>query len=190
MKSSLICFQTVLTALVTNAAPLHTQLETRASWPDLPFKVSGRNILSASGSNVVYVGTNWPGHGESMLPEGLNYNSIENIVGLIKSLDMNAVRLTYAIEMIDDIYANSPDQTLEATLVKALGQENGTAVLSQILEHNPQFNSETTRLEVCCSPLHAVRGLMLIRGTGLRRSRSRARQTGDLDPPRQPCFES
>lgn len=93
MKSSLICLQTVLTALVANAAPLHTQLETRASWPDLPFKVSGRNILSASGSNVVYVGTNWPGHGESMLPEGLNYNSIENIVGLIKSLDMNAVRV-------------------------------------------------------------------------------------------------
>lgn len=134
---------------VANAAPTTTMLTPRAAWPDLPFKASGRDIVSTSGSKIVYAGVNWPGAADAMLPEGLQYNSISNIVGLIKSLDMNVVRLTFAIEMIDDIYDDSPDQTLEATLVKALGQQNGTAVLGQILEHNPTFTEETTRLEVC-----------------------------------------
>lgn len=133
----------------SDAAPASTNLATRAAWPDLPFKVSGRDIVSASGSKVVYAGVNWPGAADAMLPEGLQYNSITNIVRLIKSLDMNVVRLTFAIEMIDDIFSGSPDQTLEATLVKALGQQNATSVLSQILTHNPGFTAETTRLEVC-----------------------------------------
>jgi endoglucanase len=84
-----------------------------------------------------------------MLPEGLQYNSVANIVGLIKSLDMNVVRLTFAIGMVDDIYSDSPDQSLQATLIKALGQANGTTILKQILDNNPDFTTETTRLEVC-----------------------------------------
>lgn len=83
-----------------------------------------------------------------MLPEGLQYNSVEGIVSLIKSLDMNVVRLTFAIEMVDDIYSNSPDQSLKATLVKALGEANGTTILDQILKQNPDFTPEMTRLEV------------------------------------------
>jgi endoglucanase len=73
---------------------------------------------------------------------------VADIVGFIKSLGMNVVRLTFAIEMVDDIYDESPDQTLQATLVKALGEQNGTTVLSQILEHNPDFTADMTRLEV------------------------------------------
>ena len=131
-----------------SAAPAAVPLSTRATWPDLPFKASGRDILSSSGSKVVYAGVNWPGAADTMLPEGLQYNSVANIVGLIKSLDMNVVRLTFAIEMVDDIYDDSPDQTLQATLVKALGQANGTTILGQILKRNPDFTAETTRLEV------------------------------------------
>lgn len=143
-------FQAVLFAALQSvrAAPTTAPLTPRAAWPDLPFRASGRDILSASGSKVVYAGVNWPGAADAMLPEGLQYNSVENIVGLIKSLDMNVVRLTFAIEMIDDIYDDSPDQSLEATLVKALGQQNGTIVLDQILEHNPDFTPEMTRLDV------------------------------------------
>lgn len=120
-----------------------------AAWPDLPFTVSGRDILSASGSKVIYAGVNWPGAADAMLPEGLQYNSIENIVGFVKDLGMNVVRLTYAIEMIDDIFDDSPNQSLEATLKNALGEANATVVLGQVLERNPQFTAETTRLEVC-----------------------------------------
>jgi hypothetical protein len=139
-----------VTQIVT-AAPANLPLTARATWPDLPFKASGRDIVSSSGSKIVYAGVNWPGAADTMLPEGLQYNSVANIVSLIKSLDMNVVRLTFAIEMIDDIYSDRPEQSLQATLIKALGQENGTTILGQILGNNPDFTPETTRLEVCHS---------------------------------------
>jgi hypothetical protein len=150
MKTAVL-LQATLTALLqcVEAAPTAASLSARAAWPDLPFKASGRDIVSASGSKIVYAGVNWPGAADTMLPEGLQYSSVADIVGFIKSLDMNVVRLTFAIEMVDDVYDESPDQTLQATLVKALGEQNGTIVLSQILERNPQFTPETTRLEVC-----------------------------------------
>lgn len=36
-----------------------------------------------------------------MVPEGLQYQSVETIVSKIKSLGMNSIRLTYATELID-----------------------------------------------------------------------------------------
>ncbi|MCJ1324475.1 hypothetical protein MMC10_001137 [Thelotrema lepadinum] len=83
-----------------------------------------------------------------MLPEGLQYNSVANIVSMVKGLGMNVIRLTYAIEMIDDIESNSPNQSLQNTLTNALGAENGSTVLQQILNNNPSFTENTTRLEV------------------------------------------
>lgn len=119
-----------------------------AAWPDLPFSVSGRDILSASGEKVVFAGVNWPGAADTMLPEGLQYNSIANIAGFVKSAGMNVVRLTFAIEMIDDYFNDSPNQSLQATLNNALGETNGSTVLEQILSKNPQFTAESTRLDV------------------------------------------
>lgn len=150
MMKGLLYLQAALLAVLQtiDAAPAVNPLEARAPWPDLPFKASGRDIVSASGAKVVYAGVNWPGAADTMLPEGLQYSSVAGIVDKIKSLNMNVVRLTFAIEMIDDIYSNSPDQTLQATLVKALGQTNGTRVLNQILSKNPDFTPKMTRLQV------------------------------------------
>ena len=130
-----VCFQLF-------SIPVH------CAWPDTPFTTDGRDIVSASGQNVVYAGVNWPGAADTMLPEGLQYNSVANIVTMIKSLGMNVIRLTYAIEMIDDIESNSPNQSLQNTLTNALGAENGSTVLQQILDKNPSFTANTTRLEV------------------------------------------
>ncbi|KAJ4339332.1 hypothetical protein N0V87_003269 [Didymella glomerata] len=44
--------------------------------------------------------------------------------------------------------ANSPNQTLEKSFINALDQTNGTKVLDQILEKNPEFTKTTTRLEI------------------------------------------
>lgn len=60
---------------------------------------------------------------------------------------MNVIRLTYAIEMVDDIFSNK-NSTLSAALDNALGSVNGSIVLQQILSHNPSFTASTTRLEV------------------------------------------
>jgi aryl-phospho-beta-D-glucosidase BglC (GH1 family) len=126
-----------------------SSISVRAAWPNGPFKTSGRWLLDASGSNVTYAGVNWPAHVETMLPEGLQYQSIDSIVSQIKSLGMNAVRLTWAVQMVDEIYANGgQDVDIRTAFVNALGQENGTAVLQRVLKNNPSFSEGTTRIQV------------------------------------------
>lgn len=114
----------------------------------LPFETKGRDILDKNGDIFLYKATNWPGHQEIMIPEGLQHASVASIVSWIPKLGLNSVRMTFAIEMIDDIYSNSPNQTLEKSVINALGKDNGTVVLKQILEKNPEFTNQTTRLEV------------------------------------------
>lgn len=128
----------------TQAIPIDSRA---SSWPNAPFTTSGRDMKNSLGETVVYAGVNWPGAADAMIPEGLQYQSVSSIMSKIKSLGMNVIRLTYAIEMIDDIYANV-DSSLKNALVQALGETNGTKVLDEILKNNPSFTAETTRLEV------------------------------------------
>lgn len=116
----------------------------------LPYHSEGRDIIDSSGSPVTLTGVNWAGHQEAMIPEGLQYNSIRNITTMVKDLGFSVVRLTFATEMIDDLYDNDmKDTTIAESLDNALGEANGTKILDQILEHNPNFSERTTRLEVC-----------------------------------------
>ncbi|KAI1158007.1 beta-1,6-galactanase [Nemania serpens] len=120
-----------------------------ASWPYGPFQVSGAEMKNSRGESIVYAGANWPGHGEVMIPDGLQYQSIATIVSKLKSIGMNAIRLTYAIQMVDQIYANGGrDTTVQASFNSALGSTNGPKVYAQFLAKNPSFNSSTTRLDV------------------------------------------
>jgi len=84
-----------------------------------------------------------------MIPEGLQYQSIETIVSKIKDLGMNAIRLTYATEMIDQYYDNGrTDVTIQKAFADALGQEDGMTVYEKVVANNPSFGPETTRLQV------------------------------------------
>lgn len=94
-----------------------------------------------------------------MIPEGLQYASIQSIVSKIKSLGMNVVRLTFAIEMIDDLKDNGGDVTLQKAFTMALGSK-GSAVYEKVVMNNPQFNASTTRLQV----FDAVAGELLRQG--------------------------
>lgn len=115
----------------------------------LPYHSEGRDIIDRSGSAVTLTGLNWAAHQEAMIPEGLQYNSIRNITTMVKELGFSIVRLTFATEMIDNIYDNDmEDITIADSLTGALGEANGTKILNQILEHNPEFSETTTRLEV------------------------------------------
>lgn len=61
-----------------------------------------------------------------MVPEGLEWASIEEILSQVQSVGFNFIRLTYAIEMVDQIYErNGSDVGLEITMINALGYENG-----------------------------------------------------------------
>jgi hypothetical protein len=129
-------------------------LQSRA-FPELPFSTNGGNIVNSAGAVTKLAGTNWPGHGILTIPEGLQYQSVATIVDKIKSLGMNVVRLTYAIEMIDDIYSNGgSDISLEAVYTNMYGQEEGTRQLDIVLSKNPQFSASTTRLEVSMAQNH------------------------------------
>jgi hypothetical protein len=120
---------------------------TLLAFPDVPFHTSGRWVVDSKGANFTYVGVNWPGAGEVMIPEGLQYASIESIVSKIKSLKMNVVRLTFAIELVDDIKDNGGDVTIQKAFTKALGSK-GDAAYQSVIKNNPQFNASTTRLQV------------------------------------------
>ncbi|KAK7935853.1 glycoside hydrolase family 5 protein [Apiospora marii] len=124
-------------------------LPRQSGWPYAPFVTSGRDVKNTEDQDVVYAGANWPGAGEVMIPEGLQYQSIETIVSKMKSIGMNAIRLTFAIELIDQIYDNEGvDVPLSTAFTEALGAENGKTILDQVLANNPSFTESTTRLEV------------------------------------------
>lgn len=68
-----------------------------------------------------------------MLPEGLQHSSIEDIVSKIKDAGLNAIRLTYATQMIDQMMDNfEQDITLEQAFEWALGPKNGSEILEQV----------------------------------------------------------
>ncbi|KAK3317517.1 glycoside hydrolase superfamily [Cercophora scortea] len=150
MKFGLLNLAAAFAGLCAAApSPQPAVAERAAAWPNGPLVTSGRWIRDASGTNVTYAGANWPGAADVMIPEGLQYQSIATIVGKIKSLGMNAVRLTFAIQMVDEIYANGgKDITLQTAFTQALGQANGVKVLNQVLAKNPSFTASTTRLQV------------------------------------------
>lgn len=133
----------------TVSATAEFTLTSRAPWPNGPFTTDGSWIIGADGSNVTYAGVNWPGAAETMVPEGLQYQSIETIVSRIQSLGMNSIRLTYATELIDQIYENNmTDIPIMTAFTDALGTDNGTSIFNKVLANNPAFNSNTTRLQV------------------------------------------
>jgi len=121
------------------------------AFPNAPFHTSKQWVVDSTGANFTYVGVNWPGAGEVMIPEGLQYQSIQSIVSKIKSLKMNVVRLTFAIEMIDDIKDRGGDVTIQKAFQKALGSK-GDAVYANVVKNNPQFGATTTRLQVSMKP--------------------------------------
>lgn len=91
----------------------------------------------------------YAGSGETMVPEGVEWTSVEGILDLVKSVGFNFIRLTYAIEMVDQIYErNGSDVPLEVAMITALGYENGTKVTNEIVAKNEGFSKDTGRFEV------------------------------------------
>lgn len=137
------------------SALLSTSLLVHA-FPSTPFYTSAQFIHSSAGANFTYIGVNWPGAGEVMIPEGLQYASIASIVSKIKSLGMNVVRLTFAIEMVDDVIDGGGDVSVRQALRRALGEGQGEEVWRRMREKNPGWAEGITRVEVGF-PLLSVR---------------------------------
>lgn len=118
-------------------------------WPYGPLSTSGRDIVNGRNETVKWAGVNWPGHLETMIPEGLEWQSAEDILDSVAGVGFNFIRFTYAIEQINEIYIrNGSDVPLEVAMIQGLGYENGTKVTQQIIAKNPTWNATTTRFEI------------------------------------------
>ncbi|TID18793.1 glycoside hydrolase [Venturia nashicola] len=113
----------------------------------LPLSTSGRDIIDNAGNTVTYTGVNWPGHMDAMIPEGLQYSSIKEIVSKIKSVGFNVVRLTFAVEMVDQIIEGG-DIAVQKSFAKALGDKDGGTIWGKIQDKNPGLGKDVTRLKV------------------------------------------
>ncbi|EME44724.1 glycoside hydrolase family 5 protein [Dothistroma septosporum NZE10] len=67
----------------------------------------------------------------------------------IASAGFEIIRLTYADEKVNQIYArNGSDVPLEVAMINGLGYENGTRLTKEIVAHNPGWTKDTTRFEI------------------------------------------
>ncbi|KAI1084070.1 glycoside hydrolase family 5 protein [Whalleya microplaca] len=118
-------------------------------WPYGPFTTKGRDIVNSRGEAVTWAGVNWPMSGETMIPEGLEWKSAEEILDDVVGVGFNFIRMGYAIQMVDEIYDRGGDDVpLEVAMIVALGYENGTTVTNDIIAKNPSWTRETTRFEI------------------------------------------
>lgn len=85
---------------------------------------------------------------DAMIPEGLQYQSIEYIVSKIKSVGFNVIRLTFSVEMVDQIIEGG-HIAVQASFAKALGELDGEKIWEDIQKKNPSLENEITRLKVC-----------------------------------------
>jgi len=152
-RVTLLSYLVAIAGLAAASAPSGRAGDAAKAWPNGPFVTSGRWIVDAAGKHVTYAGANWPGAVDTMIPEGLQFQSIEAIVSRIKSIGMNTIRLTYATQMIDEIHENGgEDVSIQTAFVRALGSTNGLEVLNRVLANNPGFTAQTTRLQVSLVP--------------------------------------
>lgn len=62
-------------------------------WPYGPFSTQGRDIVNARGEVITWAGVNWPMSLESMVPEGLEWVSAEEILDNVASIGFNFIRM-------------------------------------------------------------------------------------------------
>ncbi|KAI0884535.1 glycoside hydrolase family 5 protein [Annulohypoxylon maeteangense] len=122
---------------------------TTYGWPYGPFRTKGRDVVNNRDEVITWAGVNWPMSGETMIPEGLEWKSAEDILTDVYGVGFNFIRMGYAIEMVDQIYdRGGEDVPLEVAMIMALGYENGTKVTDQIIDKNPSWTRTTTRFEI------------------------------------------
>ncbi|KAK0648368.1 beta-1,6-galactanase [Cercophora newfieldiana] len=129
---------------------LHRRQQRNAtSWPYGPLRTRGRDIVNSRGETITFAGVTWPLSGETMIPEGLEYAAADDILTHVASVGFNFIRMPYAIQMVDEIYArNGTDIPLERALITTLGAANGTRVLDAILARNSIWTRSTPRFKI------------------------------------------
>lgn len=63
-------------------------------WPYGPFTTKGRDLVNTRGEAITWAGINWPLSLETMIPEGLEWVSAEQIVDNVASVGFNFMRMS------------------------------------------------------------------------------------------------
>lgn len=62
-------------------------------WPYGPLSTKGRDIVNSRDEVIQWAGVNWPMSGETMVPEGLEWASAEDILEDVASVGFNFIRM-------------------------------------------------------------------------------------------------
>ncbi|GMH94434.1 hypothetical protein TrVE_jg4912 [Triparma verrucosa] len=101
--------------------------------PAFPFSRSGTDIVDGSGNKMDLACVNWPGHMEVNLPEGLQHQTMQDIVDKIASSGAyNCVRLTYAVELF-----SKSNMTARESFEQADVDVDMTGFIDDVTQHNP-----------------------------------------------------
>jgi endoglucanase len=101
--------------------------------PGFPLTVSGERVVDRAGIPFQFRCANWPGHMESMLPEGIQWAALDDIAALIvQSGAYNCIRLTYAADMWSIV-----DRSITAR--QSLLALNLSVLVTAIGQHNPDL---------------------------------------------------
>ncbi|KAF7981816.1 hypothetical protein HWV62_31933 [Athelia sp. TMB] len=108
-----------------------------------PLHTSGRWIVDSSQKRVKLRCTNWAGHLETNVPEGLQHQPVDTISAWIAANGFNCVRLTYSIDM-----ALGPNVLVSDSFNQAAAKTGATnasfaALYSSAIEKNPFLTSAT-----------------------------------------------
>lgn len=69
------------------------QENSTSEWPYGPLKTKGRDIVNSRDEVVTWAGVNWPMSGETMVPEGLEWKSAEEILDDVVGVGFNFIRM-------------------------------------------------------------------------------------------------
>lgn len=137
----------------------------RASPPALPLHSSSRWILDANNARFKLRCTNWAGHMETHIPEGLQHASVDAIAAWIADQNFNCVRLTYSID-----HALNPNLLVSDAFAAAAGASGApagdmAALYGRVLANNDAWmTGNTTTRDVFARVVDALyaRGVVTI----------------------------
>lgn len=74
-------------------SPQPRQSNSTQQWPYGPLSTKGRDIVNSRGDVINWAGVNWPMSGETMIPEGLEWASVDNILDDVADVGWNIIRM-------------------------------------------------------------------------------------------------
>jgi len=73
------------------------QQQNATSWPYGPLRTRGRDIVNTRGDVITFAGVNWPLNEETMIPEGIEHATADDILAHVVSVGFNFIRMCVQI---------------------------------------------------------------------------------------------